>query len=278
MAERVHIVNGDSTAHILKESKLSGDIVVWREMLCDGPLSKNIGSDEFWSLRYSFFENELQVERLEYYDKTIKELVKIENLSKYDEVVLWFEYDLFCQVNLMGLCTYLLDYYRKDISYYLVCTGYEKNKESLQTLYDYAPTKYHDLYEGRLKLTRHDFLFAAECWKTYVDGSYEQIKSFNFKKNRKFNYFQLAMNQHLKRFTETAEISQIDRKILETIQDNNYTEREIIKEMLLWQKNETVYGFGDRQYSKYLENLSPFYAIKDGHYYLNTKGTTSLKK
>ena len=149
ITKTVHILNGDSTAYSINKSGLSGDVIVWREMLCDGDLDLDIASDEFWMKRYAFFEEELDVSKLEYFDKSIKELIKIENVSNYNEVVLWFEYDLFCQVNLMALCTYLLKHYRKDILYYLVCTGKEKGKKKLQTLADYPANQYENLYETK---------------------------------------------------------------------------------------------------------------------------------
>jgi len=94
MNKILHILNGDNTAQIFSKSTIHGDIIIWREMLCDGALHKDVGSDEFWKKRYNFFEEEIGITRLEYYDKTIKELIKIENVSNYDEIVLWFEYDL----------------------------------------------------------------------------------------------------------------------------------------------------------------------------------------
>ena len=277
MSKKVHILNGDSTVLSMNESDISGDIIVWREMLCEGQLNKHIGNDNFWNLRYSFFENELQVSKLDYYDKVIKELTKVEDLSNYNEVILWFEYDLFCQVNLMGLCTYLLKHYRESISYYLVCVGKEKNSENLLTLSDYSPKEYERLYEERIKLTQHDLAFAKECWEQYVTNDIEELKRFNFKKNGKFEYLQLAINQHLNRFSDSTRLNQIDQKILETIHANMYTEREIVRELLIWQRKETVYGFGDLQYFKYLEKLHPFYEIKNEHYYLNDMGKNIIK-
>ena len=45
MSNILHILNGDSTAQIMEKSSLEGDVIVWREMLCDGPLQKDVGSD-----------------------------------------------------------------------------------------------------------------------------------------------------------------------------------------------------------------------------------------
>ena len=276
MNTTVHILNGDSTISPIKESGLSGDLIVWREMLCEGDLIKDVGSDAFWLQRYHFFENELKVNQLEYYDKIIKELIQIEDLSSYKEVVLWFEYDLFCQVNLLALCTYLLKYYRKDIFYHLVCVGKEKCDESWKTLANYSPEEYLNLYESKVKLSRNDLIFAKECWDVYVENNENTLRNFDFKRNRKFKYLHITMKQHLQRFKNKEGFNEIDRKILALIDSNELNEMNIVKELLLWQQKETVYGFGDLQYFMQLNKLKDFYYIKDDAYFLNEKGKIAL--
>ena len=276
MSKIVHILNGDSTRYGIEKGGIRGDLIVWREMLSDGTLEVDVGSDSFWTARYHFFKEEYGIDRLEYYDKTIKELIKIEDLSDCNEVILWFEFDLFCQVNLMAACAYLLKHYRKSITYYLICTGYEKRKDGLQSLSDYAPEQYPQLVDKKIKLSRLDLMFAKECWEKYVTNDSDELKGFNFAKNRKFKYLQLAINQHLKRFTGTNALNEIDSKILETIQSKSLTKKEIIRTLLIWQKQHTVYGFGDLQLLTYLEKLQKYYAIKDDMYVLNREGKQLL--
>ncbi|MET2986585.1 DUF1835 domain-containing protein [Aureibaculum conchae] len=272
MAKVLHILNGDSTAEILKKTSIEGDIVVWREMLCEGPVCNEVGSDEFWLQRYDYFENELGVDKLEYYDKTIKEIIKLEEVSNYDEVVLWYEYDLFCQINLMALCTYLLQHYSKSVTYYLVCTGKQKDKQQLQTLGDYSPDLYPKLLEDKIKLSRNNLVFAKQCWEMYVENNPEKLKSFDFAQQPKFAYFKIAIDQHLKRFPKANGLNQIQQKLLELIDPGNFTKNQIIRELLLWQRNETVYGFGDLQYALYLDKLKDYYSINGEIYQLNEKG------
>ena len=276
MMATVHILNGDSTAYILEKSQLKGDTIVWREMLCNGPLEYDIGSDTFWMKRYEFFKNELKVDKLEYYDKTISELVKIEDLSTYDEVVMWFEYDLFCQINLMALCTYLLKHFRKDISYYLICVGREYDKNGWQTLGDYLPEEYHELYKKKVKISRHDLLFAKDCWNIYVESDQEQMKHFDFNKNKKFQYFEIAIEQDLKNRSQSNGLDQIDHKILQVLAKRPSSKFDVIKELLSWQKEETVNGFGDLQYELRLKNLKAFYEVNDNLYQLNKKGIEAI--
>ncbi len=272
MNNTIHVLNGDSTVPIFAKSQIPGDVIVWRELLCEGPIHTIVGSDKFWKERYAYFENELSVSKLEYFDKTIKELVKLEDLPKLSEVVLWFEYDLFCQVNLLALCSYLLQYYRKDLTYYLVCAGKVKDKVHLQPLSDFSPDEFATLYGRKIKLTKNNLLFAEKCWNIYVENDIERLKNFDFDQCVKFRYLQDAMNQHIQRFPTENGLNQIENKIIEIIDSSSLSAIEIVQKLLIWQREHTVYGFGDVQYFMYLKKLNKYYEIKDSKFYLNEVG------
>ena len=40
----LHITNGDNLTARLESLNLTGDIIVWREMLCEGPTPVEVGS------------------------------------------------------------------------------------------------------------------------------------------------------------------------------------------------------------------------------------------
>ena len=272
MAKIVHIVNGDSTASILSKSFLKGDIVVWREIFCEGPLHKNFASDEFWKLRYKYMNEAYGIDKLQYFDTTIKEIIKLEELPKNAEIVLWFEYDLFCQINLLATCTMLLNFYRKDLKYRLVCVGKRKGSKSFVSLSDYSFSEYGELYKNAEKLTRNNLLYAKECWDVFVENNEVKLKKFDFGKSSKFKYLQTAINQHLKGAQITQGLNEIELKILEIIDESHTNEEKIIEKLLHWQQLKTVYGFGDMQYLNRLKNLKKYYTISNGEFYLNNEG------
>ena len=47
-ASLLHISNGDSFTARLKQLPLKGDIITWREMLCEGKTISTVGSETFW--------------------------------------------------------------------------------------------------------------------------------------------------------------------------------------------------------------------------------------
>ena len=145
----------------------------------------------------------------------------------------------------------------------------------MQTLANYSPKEYHKLYENKLKLTRNNLVFAQTCWELYVENAKEKLENFNFQ-HSKFKYLSKAMAQHLKRFPGANGLNEIETKILQIVNDNSYSKNEIIKQMLLWQNKETVYGFGDLQYFNYLKNLEAYFNIKDEIYTLNKLGLSKI--
>ena len=85
-----------------------------------------------------------------------------------------------------------------------------------------------------------------------------------------------AINQHLKRFPTENGLNEIQQKIVEVISLKPLTENEIVRELLIWQQAETVYGFGDLQYFLELKKLKKYYTINDEKYFVTTEGEKLL--
>ena len=88
-----HILNGDALASSFADTKLEGEVIVFREALVDGDVTGN-SLQEFWQTRADY----LQVERNEYYTSVVNEIGKILKAPGNSEFNLWFEYDLFKRV------------------------------------------------------------------------------------------------------------------------------------------------------------------------------------
>ncbi len=52
MTTTLHITNGDGFTSVLKNLKLEGEIITWREMLCEGKTTTEVGSESFWKTRF----------------------------------------------------------------------------------------------------------------------------------------------------------------------------------------------------------------------------------
>src|SRR5437870_11618329 len=107
MNAMLHIHNGDSTAGTARQAKIPGEHLPWREALVCGPAPENLSEQEFLKVRAEHLATAYGID----VEKSKAELRvqhdALANFSDHEEVVLWFEHDLFCQVQLIYLLNWL---------------------------------------------------------------------------------------------------------------------------------------------------------------------------
>jgi len=259
MQNTLHILNGDSSLYCLKKSGINGDTAVWREVLSDGLVLDSFGTDQFWQSRAAFMTAFTKTSSSDYQEKVIDEFKKIQNFKAYQEVVLWFEYDLFCQINLMALLHWFQQQDKADVKVSLICVGWVDGYEKLMGLGELPFEIYPELFEQRRILGRNDFNFASDAFQAFCSKDPRDIENFTLLPSNEFPYLAKAFQAHLMRFPSSKSgLSLIEQKIIKLIESGENTEIAIIGALLKWQE---YYGFGDLQYINYLERLSPMMDI-----------------
>ena len=145
MKETLNITNGDVFNHFLL-SKCGGEAVPFREVMMDGETVAEILSDDFVRLRASV----LKVSEEEYRANMV--VPGVLNAKDYDELVLWFGKDTFCQMNLLTLLAYLeqRDYRGRVTLHYIDDESFRPIKENIAV----PLGGYYALYEAIL--LRHE--------------------------------------------------------------------------------------------------------------------------
>lgn len=93
---KVHILNGDC----LQSTLQAENPIIMREMLIEGPL-RAASLEAFFRQRALYLEKTYTISQEEYAQKTVTEIEKMQQIPDHSEVNLWFDYDLFCFVNLL---------------------------------------------------------------------------------------------------------------------------------------------------------------------------------
>src|SRR5687768_10535920 len=103
----LHILNGDATRAVFQHSGIEGDVIVCREMLCEGRTPSTRDMSRFFEERAAFLQQAYGIDSASYLADVERDKKLLQDASAYDEIVLWFEFDLFCQVNLVFVLYYL---------------------------------------------------------------------------------------------------------------------------------------------------------------------------
>ncbi len=103
----LHVANGTSTTDTIHAAGIPGSTSIWADPLHEGPVPARLTDEEMLDVRARHLaEDDRSDIALE---ETIAELRRwrdvIDDQASYDELVLWYEHDLFDQLNLIQLLT-----------------------------------------------------------------------------------------------------------------------------------------------------------------------------
>lgn len=277
MKKRLHILNGDGTAGGFSESNMQGDVIVWREMLCEGPVNEMSVPEAFWEERKKYLSRFGGKKAEDFYtNHVLSEIKRLRAAEDYDEIILWFEFDLFCQVNLLFLLSWFhLQSESNSHEIYLVCPKDHPEIENFMGMGQLSPTQLEGLFETRIKLGDDDLATGHQVWKAYQAKDPRILESLLSTDFGPLDCLKNAILLHLERFPSIATgLSRIERKLLGFLEHQPQTFGEIFNKFC---KEESGYGFGDLQIKKSLENLMPEFVTFNNEYVLTDQGESCLK-
>lgn len=237
------VLPGDSLAGEFRKANIKGEVIICREALISGPIEAD-SLDEFWHQRARFILTEYGEDEIEYHDKVAAELSKLTELTSDDDVNLWFEYELFCSVN-FWFCLSLL-------------------KETSATIYRVEPIGLHEdkrwdgfghfaaddliaCFEMRHKLSRSDLDLGADLWQAYRRRDERKLIELSSTDNEAFPCLRQVVAAANDRDIEPLEI-------VRAITLNG--ENDFDKIFAEFKKRAGVYGYGDLQVKRLLDQIS----------------------
>ncbi|OAD44721.1 DUF1835 domain-containing protein [Polaribacter atrinae] len=254
----LHITNGDSTTNYLKRLHFSGGFITWREMLCEGKTTVDVGSETFWKNRFDFLKTSYNISKRKFVDFTLKEYRNLCSKKESKEIVLWFDHDLFCLINMIAVISWLKTY-RKGYHISLVTSSKTKGSKKIKGLSEHTENQIQQLYKNRIDLSQDDIEYADYIWELYCSDSPLRLETvYKFNPMSPFTYLVEALEAHLKRFPSIKNgLNQIENTILETANSHKFTSKNQLVQQLL--KTQTTYGFGDLQYEHHTEQLQKLF-------------------
>jgi len=250
---QLHITNGDNTTLALQKLKIDGDIVTWREMLCEGKTTIDVGSESFWKSRFDFFSRNYKITKKHFINSTLKEFRNLCNHKYQEEIILWFEHDLFCQINMIAVISWLKKH-RPNATIALVSPENKKDPKKSLRLHKLAQKELVSFYTNRVVLTKEDIGYADYIWQLYCSKSPLQLQNIITDPHTHFKYLPDAIEAHLQRFpTIKNGLNKIENTILERALAGSYSSKKSFIQKLL--QNQGIYGFGAEQYEKKITDL-----------------------
>lgn len=235
-----NILNGDSLAYSFPDAKIEGEIIVVREGLIDGDLSGDTLHD-FWHSRAKY----MAITETEYNNSVVKEFEKIMNVPDNSAFNLWFEYDLFCQVNMWFVISVINSLPIKKKVFAVYTSHLDRNNKHFWN--GFGPANSSQLqvcFADRIFLSNADLQLGQELWTAYKDNNFEELIRLAKNQSLSFPYLHEVVKAHIDRFPKDGTKGRPE-KVIEDITKNVSTDFHKVFEEF-W-KRESIYGFGDIQ-------------------------------
>src|SRR5262245_17158347 len=212
MESIVHVCNGDSTADSLSLADLPGEIRVWADALDQGPVLP-VGDQEHWKVRGEFWGSRGFREadgKLAAFDHGVDEAAGAE------ELILWYEHDLFDQLALIRLLARLA---RRGLPQALTIVSIDRHPEipSFLGLGQLKPEQLAELWPRRTPLSRDAIDEAVTAWIA-VTAADPRALPFLTKRVKALPFLAGALERQLEEYPDpTSGLSRTERQMLAAI-------------------------------------------------------------
>ncbi|GHA55531.1 DUF1835 domain-containing protein [Pontibacter akesuensis] len=244
----LHILNGDASVAAFEKADLPGQVLVWREVLSEGPVTATLPEHEFWQQRQAYITSAYSEPANAYQEKVLDTVERLKTTgSAFFEIILWFDTDLMCQVNLLYLLQLVGTPKAGVVS---VCTPAPGENVGLL-----PPDKLQKLMEERQVLQAEELKQARALWQLYTSPDPLELQAYLHQTTLALPYMRQALQLHLRRFPDCADgLSEHERALLHFVQAGAKTIEELMQQF--WQ-HDPGYGFGDSQLHQLLDRLQP---------------------
>lgn len=254
MPRFLHVANGSSVTHTLAEASVPGLLSIWADPLYDGPVPGGLSDEELLEVRRHFHEGPPGGPS----DDPVNDLRRwrqiIEQHDGYDELVLWFEHDLFCQLNLIQVLSWIHHRVPSSKVVSLICIGSYPGRPDFKGLGELTPSELAPLLDTRQPVSESQYALAERAWKAFREATPEALDDFRRTDTSALPYLAPALVRFLQDYPWTIDgLSRTERRLLQLADAGNVT---LAKAFPRMHEGESAYYVTDTSLDDLVETLS----------------------
>jgi hypothetical protein len=228
-----HIHNGDVVAELAKRSGIPGEHIPFREALATGPAVKDL------EMRARHLTDAHGDKLLRVRNSLLEQEHALDEAMASDEIVLWFEHDLFCLVNLLSLLERFASCRRLTLVWH---------PEPL------SQVELFPLFESRAAVTPRMLALARDAWAAYTSDDPRGLNRFVRDDNRDFPFLREGLMLHASRFPSARNgLGGMEQRLLDLILNGSRDFRTLFYD---FDAAPPRFGFGDTEVIRVLRILA----------------------
>ena len=243
----LHVTNGASAAERIGTAGIAGDVLTWDDVLHEGPVPGKLGFAQLREVRARFIADRGWATEAEALERTSERDAVLDAAGPRPEVVLWFEHDLYDQLQLI------------QILHRMAVQGPDPGRLSLACEAEYLGMMSIDrvraLHARRGAVTIEQVRLASDAWKAFSSPEASRIETLLEGDMSALPFLGPALRRHLEEFPSTRTgLSRSEQQALEVIDQGTATIGEAFPKAH-HQREDPIF-LGDTVFAWYLERMS----------------------
>jgi hypothetical protein len=243
----LHITNGDAAASVIQAAGIGGDVLPWRDVLHEGPVPAGLSLDALSRVRADFIAGEgwgePEATRQAFFERD----AALREYEAYDEVVLWFEHDLYDQLQLIQLLDFFASQQPGRTRVSLLCNS--------EYLGNSTPARLAERFPQRTVVSDEQRAAGAAGWAAFRAADPSGLQPLADGAASPLPFLPAALRRHLEQFPSLRNgLSRSEQQALEALSAAPRTLRDAYA-AAHHQREEAVW-LGDRTFADYVLGMA----------------------
>jgi hypothetical protein len=262
----LHVANGSATTDLIARAGIPGETSIWADPLHEGPVPGNLDDDELRSVRARHISTMVgDVRWQDVHADLLSWEAALPRSAACDEVVLWFEHDLFDQLNLIHVLDRLGSTTARAPLVSLICINRFPGYPLFKGLGELRPDDLASLLERRQRVGAPQYDLARRAWYAFRSSTPAAIETLLHDDLAALSFLAAALRRHLEEFPAATDgLSRTERRVLELASKGPIDVWQVFSQM---HNGETAFYIADSSFLnlvRELAGLSPPLLAIDG--------------
>jgi hypothetical protein len=210
----LHVANGTSTTDSIRAAGIPGTCSIWADPLYEGPVPAGVTDAELIAVRARFLAGPDPADA-DPVDDLRRWRAVIDRHDSYDELILWYEHDLFDQLNLIQVLSWIRERLPAGQPVSLVCIGAFPNRPAFKGLGELTPGDLAALLDTRQPVSAAQYALAGRAWEAFRQPDPGPLDALRRSDTAALPFLAPAIERFLQEYPWTTDgLSRSERRLL----------------------------------------------------------------
>ena len=211
----LHVANGTCTTNVIEAAGIPGTRSIWADPLYEGPVPAGSSDEELIEVRGRYLAGPAEDASVDPVNDLRRWRRTIAAHDSYDELLLWFEHDLFDQLNLIQILTWVRARLPAGKAVSLVCIGSFPGHPRFMGLGELSPYELAPLFETRRAVRDAEYILAERAWQSFREATPEGLDHLRHADTSALPYLAPALERFLQEYPSMLDgLSRTERRLL----------------------------------------------------------------